>query len=796
LIGRAVAFDLEALGGLRLIAADGQVVQAQRRRLALLALLAAAGERGLTRDQLVGCLWPEASEENAKHALNQLLYGIRRSLGEDALHGVDLLRLDPAVIDSDVRRFEHALSSGAYGDAVTHYRGPFLEGFYLADAPAFERRVESERARLAAAYADALERLAADAESGGDACAAVVWRRRLAELDPLDARRATGLMRALAAAGDSGGALAHGRTYEALVRGELDAPADPAVIGVASEIRAASERQPTTETAPAPTIGTAAPVAPPNAGIPYWPPPAGREAPAPNVNVNAAPAAARADSRPARRRLLVSAAVGGVALLIVTLATLRPLLGRRADAPPPADSSLVALLPSIAVLPLKIHSTDPRDAALTDGLTEELIATLSSVGNLRVIPTASVSALQQRGLDMHQIAESLRVSHVLEGGVQKVGPRMRMRFWLVDARDGSTGWTETYDREIGDIFAAQEDIARAVARELDVRLAAGARRGSTPRRYTPNIAAYEWYLRGMDVALLRSDSGRRQGLEYFNRAIAADSNYAAAYAGLVRMYVTEAGRTRGDHREWFARAEDAALKAVALDDSLAEAHAALGWARMVNRDYAAAEAELKRAIALDPAVPRGYEGLARVHMMTGRPAEQLAVARRALDVDPFSTSAVREMALALSMNGRCDEAIELLRPHKTLNPPAGVAAVIMGQCYAKKHMWPAAIAEFRWAIDKTDARAALAFLGYALARAGQRDEAMIILSDLRAGRKNSHDAFGIAVVYTGLRDYDQAFTWLEKAADENSVRGYIMDPLFDDLHRDPRFDRWKKRIGL
>jgi len=228
-----VAFDLEALGGLRLIAAAGQVVETQRRRLALLALLAAAGERGLNRDQLVGCLWPEATEENAKHALNQLLYGIRRSLGEDALHGVDLLRLDPTVIDSDVRRFERALSAGAYGDAVRYYGGPFLEGFYLADAPAFERRVESERARLAAAYADALERLATDGERGGDARAAVVWRRRLAELDPLDARRATALMRALTAGGNSSGALAHGRTYEALVRHELGAPADRAVVALA-----------------------------------------------------------------------------------------------------------------------------------------------------------------------------------------------------------------------------------------------------------------------------------------------------------------------------------------------------------------------------------------------------------------------------------------------------------------------------------------------------------------------------------------------------------------------------------
>jgi hypothetical protein len=147
------------------------------------------------------------------------------------------------------------------------------------------------------------------------------------------------------------------------------------------------------------------------------------------------------------------------------------------------------------------------------------------------------------------------------------------------------------------------------------------------------------------------------------------------------------------------------------------------------------------------------------------------------------------MALALNMNGRCDETLDLLRPLKDLNPPARVAGVIRGQCYARKQMWPEAIAELRWTMETTDARAALAFLGYALARGGQRAEARGILADLLAGRKHSHGAFGIAVVYAGLREYNQAFTWLEKAVEEGSWRTYIMDPLFEDLHRDPRFDR-------
>lgn len=455
-----------------------------------------------------------------------------------------------------------------------------------------------------------------------------------------------------------------------------------------------------------------------------------------------------------------------------------------ADAPSPAVTA-----PTVAVLPLANLSAEAGDAALADGMTEELIAILSRGGRLRVVASTSVRALQERQLEVRQIAESLRVSHVLEGALQKVGPKLRMQVRLVDAQDGSTRWSATYDREIGDIFAVQDDIAHAVAGELDVRLAAGREAGSARRRYTPSIAAYEWYLRGKQTSLLRSAAGRRQAMEYFTRAIAGDSSFAAAYAGLTWIYINEAGSSPGDHREWLGRANAMALKAIALDTTLAEAHSALGWAHMVLRDWVPSETTLARAIALDPAVYRGYEGLARVYMFTRRPAEQLTAARRGLEIDPFSVQATREMALALSMNGRCDEALELLRPLKELTPPAGVAGVIRGQCYARKGMWPEAIAELRWAMQTNGARSALALLGYALARGGRRDEALEILGDLLVGRRHSHGAFGIAVVYTGLRDYDQAFAWLQKAVEESSVRVYIMDPLFEDLHRDPRFDR-------
>ncbi|HET7602096.1 MAG TPA: protein kinase [Gemmatimonadales bacterium] len=485
--------------------------------------------------------------------------------------------------------------------------------------------------------------------------------------------------------------------------------------------------------------------------------------------------------RQSRRRLLAV----GLATLLVSAAALGAGYLARDRA---GGSAVVTSAPSLAVLPLANLSPEPGDAALADGMTEELIAVLSQGGTLRVVASTSVRALKDRRLEVRQIADSLRVSHVLEGAFQKIGSKLRMQLRLVDAQDGSSRWSETYDREIGDIFAIQDEIARAVADELGVQLALA--RGKTParERLTSSVAAYEWYLRGKQNELLRTSEGVRQGMDDLGRAIAIDSSFAAAHAALVWLYLNQAGSRPGDYLAWNRKAEAEALKAIALDSTLADAYSALGWARLIL-DLPAAEVALKRAVAIDPSAHRGYEGLARFYMLTRRPAEQLAAAERGLALDPYSVAAIREMALALSTNGRCDEALTLLRPLEDLNPPAAVAGVIRGQCYARKQMWPEAIAELRWARQTGDARTALGLLGYVLGRSGERAEAQEILSELLTGRQRSHDAFGVALVYAGLGDYDRAFTWLEKASREGSIRVYIMDPLFQDLQRDPRFDQ-------
>ncbi|CAN5829936.1 serine/threonine-protein kinase [soil metagenome] len=451
--------------------------------------------------------------------------------------------------------------------------------------------------------------------------------------------------------------------------------------------------------------------------------------------------------------------------------------------------------PSIAVLPLANLSADPRDAALAGGMTEALIATLAGAGDVRVIASTSVLPFQGSQTDVRTIADSLGVSNILEGGFQKIGSRFRVQVRLVDARDGSTRWSQTYDREFEDVFAVQDDIARAVAGELELRFD---KDRQLLRHGTRNIAAYELYLRGWNPALLRSQSGIRERVGYFQQAIATDSTYAAAHAGLALAHLVLGYRSRTGMPlpEWYALAEMSARKAVALDDSLAEAHYALGRVWLASYHFPSAETEIERAIALDPTRSSYRRHLASLRIWAGRPTEALTETRRALEIDPLNPYAHAAVAEALFANHRYDEALAQLERIAAIQPPLQGASAIAGQCYAKKEMWPEAIAALRPLADTGDSMH-LALLGHTLARAGQRKEANRILADLIARQERTVvGAFEIAVVYAGLGDFDQAFGWLDRSVDDKSLDNGIMEPTFEDLRQDPRFERLARRLGL
>jgi len=739
-----------------------------RRRLALLAVLAAAGERGRSRDQLLLLFWPDATQERARHSLDQLLYALRTSLSESVFDGVNPLRLNSEVVSSDVGAFNAALDRGDLAAAVNEYRGPFLDGFYVDDAAEFERWAETERARLAGSYAGALERLAQDASAVQDYATAVARWRTLVETDPLSAKNAAGLIRALVNAGDHAAALQYAKRYEALVAKDLGVAVSPAVSSLIDELRAKTpyESPPPSPSMTAPAVSQATTQA--EAAVPV-------EHPA-------------QQARP-RRRSSPYVIWALIALVVIGIAVwLRP--------KPRIATTLAAAEPSIAVLPFANVSGAREDAPLVDGLTEELIGVLTKLGHLRVIGRTSAFAFKNANVGARRIADSLGVTNILEGAVQKVGSHLRVQVRLIDARDGSTRWSDTYDRELRDIFDVQSDIAGAVAHALDLQLGATTL-AAIQRRSTSNIAAYELYLRGNDPLLTRSDSAAREGLEYFRQAIALDPKYAAAYAGLARMQSRIAFGDDAElpHRDRLALAEQAALKAVALDDSLGDAHAALGSARADNYQMTLAETELQRAVALEPTNARFHEWLAQQYVATGRSKEALVEARHAQDLDPLSPTANAEVARALIANDRCDEALAQLEKLKFLRPPLLRARGLTAECYARKKMWPEAIAALQRNSVNAGSRGQ-ALLGYMLARGGRPDEARQILAALldRERRLNGGGkAFEVATVYAGLGDNDQAFAWLDKSIDDRSFR---FDNMFviDGLRSDPRFDRFRQHL--
>lgn len=312
------------------------------------------------------------------------------------------------------------------------------------------------------------------------------------------------------------------------------------------------------------------------------------------------------------------------------------------------------------------------------------------------------------------------------------------------------------------------------------------------RHQTRNVAAYELSLRGWDPLLLRSDSGVREALGYFQQAIAADSTYAAAHAGLAVMYI-RLGATSDPGMplpKLHALAEEAARKAIALDDSLAEAHYALGRARLAAFDFASAETEIRRAIALDPTRSAYRLRLAVLHCWAGRHAEELAEARRALETDPLNPYAHAAVADALFANRRYDEALAQLDRIAAIQPPLQAVAFIAGICYAKKQMWPEAVAALRPQAEAGEPDF-VAVLGHTLARAGQREEANRILTDLIARQERTGvGAFQVAEVFAGLGDFD----WLDKSVDDHSC--HVMAYTLEDLHGDPRFERLRMRLGL
>jgi adenylate cyclase len=454
---------------------------------------------------------------------------------------------------------------------------------------------------------------------------------------------------------------------------------------------------------------------------------------------------------------------------------------------------------SIAVLPFVNMSADKNDEYLSDGVSEELITALSKIAGLQVKARTSSFAFKGKNEDIQKIGELLHVSHLLEGSVAKAGNKLRITAQLIQASDGNHLWSDTYDREMQDIFVVRSEVAQKVAETLKVRLL-GEEKKQLDKKPTEDLEAYNLYRQGRYYTDKLSEEGMAKALPFFQQAIEKDPRFAMAYAGMADNYVIAADAIIPP-REAFSKAKEAALKAIELDDTLAKAHASLGLVHYhYDWDWAAAEKEFKRAISLNPRSAQSYT--LYTHFLGGmlRFDEAQVQGRRALELDPLSVSNYWFLGWGAIYAGRADEAIKQYSKATELDPNNPWTRLFLGRAYLFKGNPQRAIEEMERAERlNPDDPLALGFIGYAYAVNGRRPDALKILHRLDDLQKRRFVSTAARVyVYAGLGDKDKAFEWLEKAYQERSdtLAWFRNDPESKGLQSDPRFAALMRKVGF
>jgi len=653
---------------------------AQPRRMAILALVARAGQRGITREKLLSLLWPDADGERGPRTLAQALYALRKDLGaEDAITGSKDLRFDPALVSTDVGEFASAVSRGDDERAVALYHGPFLDGFHVPGADEFSRWVDVERAALNQEYSRTLESLARGARAAGDARAAVAWWRKLAALEPLNARVTVGLMESLAAAGDRAGAIQHARVYELLVEQELDLPPDKDVLALAERLRRDADAAPKepVPAAPVPTSAVTANV----------------ELPAPSVvakPVPVAPPVAQPATRPTRRPIPRWGIAAAVALVVIAAAfATRSRWAPAAHASDARDGRAV-----VAIGQIVAFGSDSAQANMATPVADLLTTSLARVQGIRVVSHGRMLELMRSTANASDTSAGGFVNAARQAGATEVidgtlytrpGGRLRLDLRRVDLASGAIGDVHTI--EGNDLFALVDSgTARLVAA-----LGADAPAGSVADVTTRSIAAYRMYEQGIR-AYYRGDT--HTALGFFDAALGEDSLFAlAAYYDalsdpvpktyVVRMERARRLAARATDRErltilagWAYTVSSPTLREIA--ETLAtryptevEGHLYSGIARAYGGDFLAGLVPLERVITMDSLGLRGdgarcgaCEAL-RWRVSAYELADSLPAAereaRRWLRLQPGSRPAGDALVEVIERQGRAAESDSIFR---------------------------------------------------------------------------------------------------------------------------------------
>ena len=456
------------------------------------------------------------------------------------------------------------------------------------------------------------------------------------------------------------------------------------------------------------------------------------------------------------------------------------------------------IIDSVAVLPLVNVKDDPNLEYLSDGITESIINSLSQLPRLKTMARSTVFRYKGRKIDPLAAGREMGVRAVLVGRVLQSKDNLIISAELVDVSDGSQIWSEQYNRRISDTITAQEDIPGEVSERLRLKLTTGERRRLI-KRYTENTEAYHLYLKGRYFWAKYTREGAFRSIEYYRRAIEADPFYALAYAGLAETYY-ELSNSYLPPKETIPKARAAALKALEIDETVAEAHFVLGLIRMFyDWDWAGAESALKRALQLNPGSAKAHQRYAMYLDMMGRFDEALAEIRLGHELDPLSLLINITIGYTYYLMGLYDEAVEQYKSALEMDPNFKFTHHSLGQVYLVKGQLSEAIEEFTKVNLLEETPLALGYLGRLYAMSGERDEALKILDRLNELSKQYYvSPYRQALIYANLGEMDTAFEWLEKAYLDRSEEMAWLNvlPLPDHLRSDPRFRDLLRRIGF
>ena len=497
-----------------------------------------------------------------------------------------------------------------------------------------------------------------------------------------------------------------------------------------------------------------------------------------------------------KRMLAIAAAL--VLLALGWYFTGQPAFRRGDFAPAPANAAQISQK-SIAVLPFENLSHDPDNAYFAQGIQDEILTRLAKIGELKVISRTSTEKYKSAPDNLRQIAAQLGVANILEGSVQKANDQVRVNVQLINALTDAHLWADIYDRKLTDIFAVESDVATNIAGRLQAKLT-GSEQRAVSARPTDNPEAYQLYLRGRFFWSKRTGDDLQKSIGYFEQAIARDPNYALAYAALAQAQLLMPGYNGGSPKEWFPQAEAAAKKALLLDETSSDAHAALGMVKQLyDFDSPGAIAEFERAIALNPNDGDAHHWFANHALAaTGKIDREIAEMKRALELDPLALIFNANLGQAYIYARRYDDAIAQLRKTVEMDNGFYFGHIMLGQALELGGHPADAMIEYRKALAQNDDPFAKALLGHALAVAGQGDEARQLFGQLRKARDQRYvEAYGLAIVELGLGDRVSALDWLERGFEDRD--GFDMaviriDPYLDPLHGEPRFDALAERI--